>query len=150
MPAEIKILNEKLERQLAKFFEDIKRAGDDKFFHPHPFDKTTASKLARYKGNDVYCVLVDGDKIIGYGMLRGWDEGYEVPSLGIIIHPSIRGCGWGKILMNFLHLTAKQRGCRQVRLKVYPANVNAVKMYKKLGYVFASSQSDQLVGFLDL
>ena len=63
----------------------------DKFFHPHPFTTEAARERAAYTGKDLYYVVIEGDEILGYGMLRGWDEGYEVPSLGIVIHPAHRG-----------------------------------------------------------
>ena len=147
---EIRIVNETLEQPLAEFFLALKGAGDDRHFHPHPFTDEEASKRAHYLGKDCYYVLVEGDKVLGYGMLRGWDEGYEIPSLGIAIHPSARGAGLGKLLMHFLHVAAQRRGARKIRLKVYPGNSVAVKLYKDLGYTFQAEEAGQLIGFFDL
>lgn len=147
---EFRLVNEKLEEQLATFFRTLKRAGDNKYFHPHPFTQEEAKRRARYSGKDLYYVLVEGDRVIGYGMLRGWDEGYEVPSLGIIIHPSVREMGLGKAFMHFLHVAARRRGAKRVRLKVYPENAPAVKLYKEFGYRFQAVEEGQMVGFLDL
>ncbi|MFN8537438.1 MAG: hypothetical protein U0232_08190 [Thermomicrobiales bacterium] len=36
-----------------------------------------ATILTNYAGADLYYVLIAGDTILGYGMLRGWDAGYE-------------------------------------------------------------------------
>jgi ribosomal protein S18 acetylase RimI-like enzyme len=85
-------------------------------------------------------------------MLRGWDEGYQIPSLGLAIHPSVRGQGLGKMLMGFLHLQAFRRGAEKVRLRVNSTNDKALKLYKGLGYVFEEDphQVDLLVGFKDL
>ena len=70
--------------KLTSFFELIKSKGEDKYFHPHLFNKKKAEELGNYKGNDLYFLQISGTEICGYGMLRGWDEGYPVPSLGII------------------------------------------------------------------
>ena len=147
---EFRVVVKTLERPLAEFFRVLRRAGDDKTFHPHPLTDEEAKRLAQYSGKDLYYVLVEGDKVLGYGMLRGWDEGYEVPSLGIVIHPSVRGMGLGKLFMHFLHAAARRRGASKIRLKVYPDNTTAVTMYQELGYTFQAEEAGQLVGFVDL
>jgi len=43
-------------------------------------------------------------------MLRGWDEGYETPSLGIAVHPDARGLGLARTFMGFLHAAASFQG----------------------------------------
>ncbi|MFN8515656.1 MAG: GNAT family N-acetyltransferase [Chloroflexia bacterium] len=106
--------------------------------------------LTNYAGADLYYVLIAGDTILGYGMLRGWDAGYEVPSLGIAIHPQYRGSGLGKLLMQFLHCAARWKGATQIRLKVYPDNPRAIKLYQQLGYAFGKMEHEQLVGIATL
>lgn len=135
---------------LVDFFLALEAAGDSKQFHPHPLTAEEAEKRSRYTGKDLYYILVEGARILGYGMLRGWDEGYEVPSLGVAIHPGERGKGLGKALMCFLHAAAQRRGARKVRLKVYPDNQNAIRLYTRLGYRFEGMEGQQLVGILDL
>lgn len=147
---EFRIVDKALEQPLAEFFRALRRAGDDRYFHPHPFTDEEAKRLAQYLGKDLHYVLVEDDEVLGYGMLRGWDEGYEVPSLGIVIHPAVRGMGLGKLFMHFLHAAARRRGASKVRLKVYPDNTNAVALYKGLGYTFQAEEAGQLVGFIDL
>jgi GNAT superfamily N-acetyltransferase len=147
---EFRLVDNTLEQPLARFFHALKKSGDDRHFHPHPLTDEEAKRRAEYSGTDLYYVLVEGDTVLGYGMLRGWDEGYEVPSLGIVIHPSVRGTGLGGLFMHFLHTVARRRGANKVRLKVYSDNTSAVALYKKLGYTFQTEETEQLVGFLDL
>lgn len=136
-----------LEDALVRFFEDLRAEGQTRWFHPHPFTAEAARERVLYSGKDVYCVaVVDGD-VVGYGMLRGWDKGFVIPSLGIALHASARGIGLGKALMLLLHAEAKRRGASRIRLKVYPENATAIDLYRSLGYVFASDLEDgQLVG----
>ncbi len=147
---EFRLIRNEDEFSLAKFLETIKQAGDEFFFHPHPLNAEYAKSLMGYAGEDLYYILVSGNEILGYGMLRGWDEGYDVPSLGIVIHPSTRGRGLGKFFMDFLHTAASWKGAKKVRLKVDPNNLAAVHLYEKLGYEFTHSEQDQLVGYLVL
>lgn len=147
---EIRRIDHSLERPLADFFRRLMQAGDDQNFHPHPFDDEMAQRLAYYAGKDLYYSVVDGDRVLGYGMLRGWDAGYDMPSLGIAILPEARGTGLGKLLMHFLHAAARRRGATRVRLKVHADNTVAFRLYQELGYVFRGEEAGQLVGIIDL
>lgn len=150
MPIECRTLTSQWTQPLAEFFRALVEAGDAAEFHPHPLTVEEAARRCEYSGKDLYYVLVDGRLVLGYGMLRGWDEGFEIPSLGIAVHPAERGKGLGLLLMHFLHAAARLRGARTVRLKVYSQNVRAVRMYESLGYEFRGTEAGQLVGFLDL
>jgi len=136
--------------QLTSIFESIHACGSDKYFHPHPFDKKTAQELCRYKGRDLYFIQTMEKEICGYGMLRGWDEGYTIPSLGIIIHSDHRGRGLGEKFMVFLHEQARKKRAKKIRLKVYPENLSAINLYKKLNYSFVGKEDGQLLAWVEL
>ena len=95
-------------------------------------------------------MAAEGREILAYGILRGWDEGFEIPCLGIALHPKVRGSGLSKVFMLFLHAAGRRRGAKQVRLKVYKDNIAARKLCEGLGYRFEWEIEDQLVGFLEL
>ena len=107
-------------------------------------------KRANYQGRDLYYALADGMTMIGYGMLRGWDEGYEIPSLGLALDSSVRGHGYGRMFMHFLHAAALRRGAKRIRLKVHRENVRGIDLYKSLGYEFGQQEGSQLIGYLQL
>jgi len=140
-----------LEDPLADFFAHLAATGVGDRFHPHPFTRAEAEARCAHAGRDLYCVAVEAGVVLAYGMLRGWDEGYEVPSLGIAVHAGARGKGLGGALMLHLHEEARRRGAPRIRLKVYPDNAAAVQLYRSLGYVFEPAlERGQLVGFKDL
>ena len=147
--SEVVPIGPELETALTIFFQHIDE-DVSKHFHPHPLTADEARRIARYQGRDVYKALVENGRIVGYGMLRGWDAGYDVPSLGIAILPDRRGLGLGCYLMHVLHEAARNRGATKVRLKVYPDNASALSLYRSLGYQFDQMEAGQLVGFLDL
>jgi ribosomal protein S18 acetylase RimI-like enzyme len=132
---------------IAEFCRALERAGDARFFRPHPFSDDEFDRLVRYGGRDLYYVAAEGSDVLGYGLLRGWDQGYAIPSLGIAIHPTARGCGLGTSLMTFLHAAAFRRQAEMVRLKVNTDNSKAIELYKRLGYTFESTQGPYYVGF---
>lgn len=138
-----------LAEPLATFFDALSAAGDERWFHPHPLTREEATRLCSYDGQDVYCVLADEGRVVAYGMLRGWEAGFEIPSLGIAVRPDARGSGVGRALMEHLHGVARARGATRVRLVVYADNVPARRLYEGLGYEL-EEKGDDLVGFLAL
>lgn len=113
---------------------------------------TSAEARARcaYKGKDLHYVVAVGSRVVGYGILRGWDEGYARPSLGIGLLPAAQGRGIGRALMHFLHAAAAERGARQVRLRVAKDNKAARALYANLGYRFRPNTKELLEGIVDL
>lgn len=136
-------------------FETFLRAlasnSDQAFFHPHPFDAAAARTLVALSesGADEYWLLM-ADEVLAYGMLRGWEAGYEVPSLGLAVAPAQRGKGFARSMMQHLHARAEARGARQVRLKVDRRNLVARRLYESLGYVFQDHSAAELLGLLSL
>ena len=120
-------------------------------FHPHPFTDKQAEVIASYSGQDIYAGYFDGDKIVAYGMLRGRDEGYEVPSLGIYLSPQARGTGIARKMMEGLHELARtELKASKIMLKVYTDNIKAAALYERMGYEFEPPRNGEAVGFLEL
>lgn len=136
----------------ATFLLELDENGDADFFHPHPFDAKTAGSIAALSenGHDEYWLALSDEDVVAYGMLRGWDEGYEVPSLGLAVSPVYRGRGFAREMMRHLHARARQRGADRIRLKVDRRNVTAQRLYESLGYRFATHSHSELIGQLDL
>lgn len=147
---ELRPLGPDLESSLTDLFQAFQEMRDKVYFAPHPFTSQQAQAIAQYDGRDFYALALRRGTALGYGLLRGWDEGYEVPSLGLAVHPGFRGIGLGRLLMDYLHTVAALRGSRQVRLRVHKENRRARSLYEKLGYEFQEHSSDFLVGFLAL
>jgi ribosomal protein S18 acetylase RimI-like enzyme len=149
-PLEFRRLAPRLEPSLGAFFEALQANGDHAYFHPHPLTREEAHRLCYYEGKDLYYAACGGREILGYGILRGWDDGFAVPSLGIAIAPQARGQGLALALMHFLHAAARQRGAGAIRLKVYEANSAARRLYERLGYRYQPLPDGQLLGLLPL
>jgi [ribosomal protein S18]-alanine N-acetyltransferase len=129
----------------------LERSDPGGAFRPHPFSRETIEAILRTADRDAYYVLVSGSDVLGYGMLRGWDEGFAIPSLGIAVHPQARRAGLARMLMVFLHGVARWHGASKVRLRVREDNWQARRLYESMGYRFTVPQEGAyLVGFLDL
>lgn len=142
------VLRPGLEQALACFFDDLTVTGDDAFFHPHEGDVASLRAIADHPGKDVYVVFISDGVVLAYGLLRGWDEGYLIPSLGIAVHPGARTGGLGRLMMEYLETMARRRGAPAIRLRVLKDNARAIAMYKRRGYVMSPDEVDSnlLVG----
>lgn len=141
-------INPEVKNLLMDLFCEIK--DDSLMFHPHGFENEDAVRISNYVGKDFYIIAILDGKAIAYGLLRGWDDGYEIPILGCYLHKDVRGTGFSKFFMNYLHFCAKQKGAMKIMLKVYKLNIGAIKLYKSMGYVLENFDDKQYVGYIDL
>jgi ribosomal protein S18 acetylase RimI-like enzyme len=152
---EIRTLDEHLVDSLCLLLDELKSTGADSYFHPHPMTREAVENIVSTVIEDQYFVVLKENQALGYGMLRGWDEGYDVPSLGIAVCEEARGTGLAEALMYFLHCVARIKGATRIRLTVYDENERARRLFERLGYEFGSRQdhsagSTRLVGFKEL
>jgi len=118
----------------ARLLEDNDREEVTDHFHPFPMTKQTAEKLCASSSKDRYYVASLDGTMVGFAMLRGWDEGYEVPSFGIFVDYRYHGHGLGQLLTEHAIKEAKRLGCARVRLTVYASNVEGCRLYISLGF----------------
>ena len=83
-------------------------------------------------------------------MLRGWDEGYTIPSLGVAAASEYRGTGLGRLMMDYLHAVARLSGAPSIMLRVYKGNEAAVQLYQRLGYDLTELNEHEWRGTLSL
>jgi len=127
---------------------ELNRNNEEEFklFTPHTFTREIITEILETAKLDLYYVVLYEDKVIGYGMLRGMNEGYENFSLGIGIDKNYYGTGFSRMFMNFLEFQSILRGHSDIRLRVMNDNKRAYHLYLKLGYVFSKFDDYSLVG----
>ena len=135
---------------LSDLFCALRANGDGNFFYPHPLTSEEARRLCRYFGLDQYFVATGNGRILGYGMLRGWDEGYDIPSLGLATHPDARSQGLSEFLMRGLIQEARNRRAPQLRLTADASRLRLIKFFVRHGFVFSPFKPGRLLGMLDL
>lgn len=137
---------------LVAFLTRLAAAGDGRLFHPHPFTCEAVEELAAPGRRDEYHVWTAGrdGPVVAYGMLRGWDEAFTIPSLGIAVDPQYRGQGIGRRLITHLHVIAAARGADTVRLKVDRSNTTAIALYRSFGYEFRPFSDQEWLGLVNL
>lgn len=115
-------------------------------FDPFPLSAVEARRIALEPRQDGFYLAVRGEMPLGLSMLRGFDEGYEVPSFGIFVDHENHGQGIGRALTVWTIQQARQRGCPAVRLTVYARNVAARRLYESLGFVEQDRQGVDRAG----
>jgi ribosomal protein S18 acetylase RimI-like enzyme len=118
---------------LTRLFE--RNEPDAGLFDPFPLTAQTAQRIANRRGVDRYFGAERGQDLLGMTMLRGWDEGFAVPSFGILIDREQRGRGLGAAMTETTIEEARRLGASAVRLSVYTANETALGLYQRLGFI---------------
>lgn len=122
-----------------------------RYFTPFAFDRATVGRLLAETVRDVYLgVFCDGE-LAAFCMLRGWDEGYDVPSYGVIVSERFRGRGLGALTIELSKTVCRLRGARRLMLKVHPDNAAARGLYERAGFrqTGVDARNDNLVMHYD-
>jgi GNAT superfamily N-acetyltransferase len=120
---------------LARFLEENNVPAVVRTFNPFPMDSETARRIALLPRRDRYYGAFLGVRLAGLSMLRGWDEGYSVPSFGIMVDHRFQGMGVGARLLDYTLGEAGRLGCGRVRLSVFASNRRALDLYLSRGFV---------------
>jgi ribosomal protein S18 acetylase RimI-like enzyme len=92
------------------------------------------------------------EALSGFFMLRGWDQGYEIPAYGVTIDIEHRNLGLGRLSLETSKTIARLEGAKKIMLKVHPDNTPARKVYESAGFVQSGvdPKNDNLVYHFNL
>ena len=107
----------------------------NQYFVAFEFDKTTIENILTKAKNDLYYGVYWKEELTGFYMLRGFDEGYAIPSYGVYISSRFNNKGFGALTLNHAISTCRLLGLKKLRLKVHKENTFALKQYVKFGFV---------------
>ena len=107
-------------------------------FDPFPMTHESAAELLHEGTEDRFFGAFVEARLVALAMLRGWDEGFEIPSFGIFVDRSFHGQGIGGGLTSWTIEQARATGASAVRLSVYESNPNAKRLYEWLGFIEVS------------
>ena len=82
------------------------------------------------------CVKEVGGRIVGYGHLERFSQEHKshIGRLGIALHPSFRGKGLSRRVMNELIKQGSLHFLSKIWLSVHLSNVKAVRLYERCGF----------------
>ncbi len=126
---------------LTTFFVENNLPAITNTFNPFPLTEITARWIAYEPHKDMFFLALQSQKPVGFSMLRGWEEGYKIPSFGMFVDYRQHGKGYGKDLLRLTVEAAQKHNCTQVRLSVYASNLPACKIYSSYGF-FETERTD--------
>lgn len=104
------------------------------YFIPFSFDeKSIESLLQRAIKDKFYGLFVNG-VLAGFYMLRGFDEGYSIPSYGVWIAEEFSNKGLSTLTLQHAISFCKINSIKKIMLKVHPDNLAAKHIYEKFGF----------------
>lgn len=112
-------------------------------FNPFPLDADSATRLLDKASKDLIFGLWIQGSLAAVSMLRGFDEGYTVPSFGIIVDAQSQNQGIGSQLTRWTLQWADEHDFETVRLSVFSDNPAAYALYQKNGFIETSSTGDK-------
>jgi glycosyltransferase involved in cell wall biosynthesis/ribosomal protein S18 acetylase RimI-like enzyme len=107
-------------------------------FDPFPMTRASAEQLMLQPRRDRFFGAFCDGTLVAFSMLRGWDDGFEIPSFGIFVDASSQGRGVGAQLTDWTIEQARLAGARKIRLSVYGSNDRAIRIYDRLGFMVES------------
>ena len=120
---------------LATFLERNDVAAVSSTFDPFPMTRRTAEELLLPTSGDRFYGAFSSENLIAFSMLRGWDQGYEIPSFGIVVDSAAQRRGLGRRFTEWTVEQARSLECPAVRLSVYADNEPAYAIYRQLGFL---------------
>lgn len=95
-----------------------------RFFYAFDADEAALSELLSNAEKDVYSGVFWQDDLAGVFFLRGWDEGYEIPSFGVLIDEKYRGGAFMRLTLDTAKLICRLSEAKILMAKIHPDNVS--------------------------
>lgn len=118
-------------------------------FTPFALDAKTAKRIACEEREDRYYLGAIEGEVVAMTMLRGADEGFEIPSFGIMVDRRFHGKGLGRKMTEFTLSAARELGYDRVRLTVFAENKAAHTLYLSLGFKQVDKEQVEVTGQAD-
>ena len=87
-------------------------------------DEAALARMLDANEKDFYAGVFWQHELIGIFMLRGWDEGYEIPSFGVLIDEKYRGGALMRLTLDAAKLICRLSGAKKLMAKIHPDNVS--------------------------
>lgn len=105
-----------------------------KHFTPFEFSIASIKQILRGAVNDKYFGIFVEDQLAGFYMLRGMDDGYEIPAYGVWISSEFSNKGLSKLTLYHAFSFCRINNIKKLMLKVHPENLIAKTLYESLGF----------------
>ncbi len=105
-----------------------------KYFTPFSFEENSLKIIINDAVNDKFFGIFINDELVGFYMLRGFDDGYKVPSYGVWISDKFSRLGLSTLTLHHAIAFCKINGLKKIMLKVHPENIFAKNIYETFSF----------------
>lgn len=142
-------IRELKEEELEKFFELVKFLDfetNNRAYKPgereDDFTKFSVDIKEKIKKGDLIIIAKNGEELIGYieGERGKYERNKHVIHFNIAVKLNYSGKGLGGKLISKLEEESIKRGIERIELTVFCDNINALKLYKKMGYTIEGTK----------
>ncbi len=105
-----------------------------KHFIPFDFSESVVRNILSLKKSDKYFGLFLNKELVGFYMLRGFDEGYDTPAYGVWISSEYSNKGLSTLTLYHAFSFCRINKIKTLMLKVHPDNSIAKNLYEKFGF----------------
>ncbi|HWY52685.1 MAG TPA: GNAT family N-acetyltransferase [Chthoniobacterales bacterium] len=109
-----------------------------RFFHPFPFDEKSITQVLERAGEDQFFGLFvtqgNRNELVGFSMLRGFNEGYTIPMYGVFVSEKHAGLGLARCSLQHAETFCRLNKIPELKLKVHPNNARAKALYEACGF----------------
>lgn len=94
-----------------------------RFFHALPREEPALANVLSNRTKDVYHGIFEDGRLVGFFMLRGWDEGYAIPAFGLFVDEGTRGRGYLFLSLSMAADLCRDAGAPRFMAKIHPENL---------------------------
>lgn len=122
-----------------------------RFFYAFGFNEAQIAEILARRKKDVYSGLFWQSELAALFMLRGWDEGYEVPSFGVFVAEKYRGGPFMKLSLDLAKMICRLSGSRRLRATIHPDNISP-RGAVRLGFTLSggTTEAGNIIYHIDL
>jgi RimJ/RimL family protein N-acetyltransferase len=122
------------EQRLSQLFARNDVPEVTRWFDPFPLDASSARRIARHRGEDLYLGIWDPDELVGLAMVRGWDAGHEHRAVGVLVDHRHQGRGIGTAATRLVLQELEERRETVVRARLHFDNPRSLRMFESCGF----------------
>lgn len=103
------------------------------FFYAFGTDENDIKKKLDSCREDSYSGVFWRDTLISIFMLRGWDDGYEIPAFGVLVDEKFRGQSILSLTVDTAKIICRLAGAEKIMVKIHPNNT-PLKNVHRMGF----------------
>lgn len=134
--------------------EEIRSESSDymKNLNPYNWKDESFTNAVLHKKKDQFNGIFINNIPVGFSMLRGLDEGYDIPSYAVWISRKYHSFGLASLALNHAYTVCKINGIKTMMVKIHPKNIKCIKYHENFGFRYNRNDisSDHMIYHIEI